>query len=113
MTDSGNLSQNDPGIAPPNGESATLASSAPTFSASDPHAYPPEFLASEIPPSPEQLAQRARISKIPPDLRVPWGWADLGVFLLVFICSMALFQIVALLAAAAIQHVDASTLLKT
>jgi membrane protease YdiL (CAAX protease family) len=102
MTDPENIPQADPIIEP-------VALDAP---ASGPGTYPPSWFPSEPPQSPEQIAEQLRLSKIPADLRVPWGWTDVGVFLLIFIGSIVFFGILALLAAAAIQHVGADTLLK-
>src|ERR1022692_2343863 len=82
MNDPENIPQSEPRVESFNAESSTFAAPDPSATpAPDAHTYPPAFLESELPPSPEQLAEQLRISKIPPDLRVPWGWADLGVFL--------------------------------
>ena len=110
------LEGSDPSAAPGDMSAPVFADEAATtdaVSVHDPNAYPPSWFPSQPPPSPEQLAKQARLSRIPPDLRVPWGWTDLGVFLLVFIGSIVFFGTLALLATAAIQHVDMSTVLKS
>jgi CAAX protease family protein len=106
MTDSENIPQTDPRAEAGNVQPAAVA-------ASDAQSYPPGFLSFELPPSPEQLAEQLRISKIPPDLRVPWGWADVGLFVLVYLGSTILMGILAALAAARIQHIDLNALIKT
>jgi membrane protease YdiL (CAAX protease family) len=112
MTDPENIPQSDPQVVAGNSDAATFA--APDLSAApvpDAHEYPASFLASELPPSPEQLAEQLRLSKIPPDLRVPWGWKDVGVFVFVYLGATILLGTVAALAAARIQHIDLKTLL--
>jgi membrane protease YdiL (CAAX protease family) len=120
MTDSENIPQSDPQlvasneVAGPSIVPATLAARDTSAASSlDAHQYPPTFLASELPPSPEQLAQQLGLSKIPPDLRVPWGWKDVGVFILVYLGSTILLGTIAALAAARIQHLDLKALTKT
>jgi membrane protease YdiL (CAAX protease family) len=114
MTDSENIPQSDPQVAATNAEPATLAAQDPSTAPSlDAHTYPPTFLSYELPPSPEQLAAQLRLSKIPPDLRVPWGWKDVGLFVFVYLGATILMGAVAALAAARIQHLDLNTLLKT
>jgi membrane protease YdiL (CAAX protease family) len=113
MTDSENIPQSDPQVVASNAEPATLAAQDPSaISSPDAHQYSPTFLASELPPSPEQLTEQLRLSKIPPDLRVPWGWADVGLFLLVYIGSTLWLGAVAALVTARIQHVDLQTLMQ-
>jgi uncharacterized protein len=123
MTDSQgipeNIPQSDPQlvasneVVEPSIVPATLAAQdSSAASPLDAHIYPPTFLASELPPSPEQLAAQLRLSKIPPDLRVPWGWADVGVFVFVYLGATILLGIVAALATARIQHLDLKTMLK-
>jgi membrane protease YdiL (CAAX protease family) len=112
MSDPENISPSDPRIEAQNAEPATFASGAPAAAAPDPHAYPPGFLAPEIPPSPEQLAEQLRISKIPPDLRVPWGWADLGVFLLFYLGSTVILLIFAMVGASSIFGIPFTSLQK-
>ena len=110
------LEGSDPSAAP--GDiSAPVSASDPAQSdaASDSvsRTYPPSWIPSQPPPSPEQLAEQLRVSKIPPDLRVPWGWADLGVFLLFYVGSTLILGVAALLAVVAIQHIELSALQKT
>lgn len=118
MTDSQgipeNIPQSDPQLVAPNAEPATLAAQDPSATSSPgAHAYPPTFLSSELPPSPEQFAEQLRVSKIPPDLRVPWGWKDVGLFIFVYLASTIFLGTVAALATARIQHLDLKTLLNT
>src|SRR5580693_6739286 len=105
MTDELNIPQSDPQLVATNAEPATLAAQDPSAASSlDAHAYPSTFLASELPPSPEQLAEQLRLSKVPPDLRVPWGWTDLGLFLLFYLGSTIVLLIIAMIGASAILH---------
>jgi len=113
MTDPENISQPDPQAAATNVDPATFAASDPSAAPSpDAHEYPPGFLASELPPSPEQLAEQLRISKIPPDLRVPWGWVDLGIFLFFYIGGTLILSIIAIIAAAGILHIPFQSIQK-
>jgi uncharacterized protein len=113
MTDELNIPQSDPQIAATNAEPATLAAQDPSAASSlDAHAYPSTFLASELPPSPEQLAEQLRLSKVPPDLRVPWGWTDLGLFLLFYLGSTIVLLIIAMIGASAILHIPFPSLQK-
>ena len=113
MTDSENIPQADPQAVPTNADPATFAASDPSAASSpNTHEYPPSFLASELPPSAEQVAAQLRISKIPPDLRVPWGWADLGIFLLFYLGSTVILLIIAMIAAAGILHIPFPSLQK-
>jgi membrane protease YdiL (CAAX protease family) len=119
MTDQENIPQSDPQAVAPNevvatsSDPATLAahdsSGTPALNA---HQYPPSFFASELPPSPEQLAEQLRISQIPPDLRVPWGWTDLGIFLLFYLGGTVLLLIIAMIAAVGILHIPFPSLQK-
>ena len=118
MTDEQNIPQSDPQlvasneVAGPSIEPATLAAQDPSAAPSpDAHEYPPNFLASELPPSPEQLAAQLRLEKIPRDLRVPWGWKDVVLFIFVYLGSTILLGTVAALATVQIQHLDLKTLL--
>jgi hypothetical protein len=114
MTDSENIPQSDPQFVAANAEPATLAAQDPSAALSpNAHQYSPTFLTYELPPSPEQLAEQLRLSKIPPDLRVPWGWKDVGLFIFVYLGATILLGTVAALAAVRIQHLDLNTLLKT
>ncbi len=114
MTDPENIPQSDPQIAATNAEPATLAAQDQSPASSrDALTYSPTFLASELPLSPEQLAEQLRLSKIPPDLRAPWGWADVGLFLLVYIGATIFLGAVAALATARIQNVDLKTLMQS
>ncbi len=118
MTDPENIPQSDARTEAAN-EVVATKSDAATFAASDPsgapapdaHEYPPG-LSYELQPSPEELAAQLRLSKIPPDLRVPWGWKDAGLFVLIYLGSTILLGTVAALAAARIQHLDLNALLK-
>ena len=113
MIDPENIPQSDPRIESTNAEPATLAAQDPSAAPSpDAHEYPPNFLASELPPSPEQLAAQLRLSKIPPDLRVPWGWTDLGIFLLFYLGSTIILLIIAMIAAAGILSIPFPSLQK-
>jgi uncharacterized protein len=113
MTDPENISQNDPRIEPNIIEPATLAAQDPSAAPSPAaHEYPPSFLASELPPSPEQLAEQLRLSKIPPDLRVPWGWTDLGIFLLFYLGGTVILLIIVMIAAAGIRGIPFPSLQK-
>ncbi len=113
MSDPENIPQSDPRIESTNIEPATLAAQDPSAApAPDAHEYPSNFLASELPPSPEQLAEQLRLSKIPPDLRVPWGWTDLGIFLLFYLGSTIILLIVAMIAAAGILSIPFPSLQK-
>ena len=87
MNDSENIPQSDPNIEP---------------HALDAHVYPPTAVEPAPVPSPEQIAEQARLSRIPPDLRVPWGWTDVGVFLLFYLGSTIVLLIVAMIAASSI-----------
>jgi membrane protease YdiL (CAAX protease family) len=93
MTDSENIPQSEPIIEP-------TALGVP--------AYPPSSFASEPTLSPEQL----RLSRTPPDLRVPWGWTDVGVFLLFYLGSTIVLLIVAMIAASAILRIPFPSLQK-
>lgn len=113
MTDPENIPQADPQVVATNADPATFAASDPSVAPSpDAHEYPPSFLASELPPSPEQLASQLRLSKIPPDLRVPWGWADLGIFLLFYLGGTVILLIIAMIAATGILHIPFPSLQK-
>jgi len=95
MGDSENIPQSEPNVAP-----GGLDAPSPNASA-----YPPSWFPSGPPPSPERLAKQARLSKIPPDLRVPWGWTDVGVFLLFYLGSTIVLLIIAMIAASAIRGI--------
>jgi len=111
MNDSENIPQSDSRIEANHVEPVTLA--APDLSAAPaPHTYPPSFLASELPPSPEQLAEQSRISKVPTDLRVPWGWTDLGIFLLFYLGSTIVLLIIAMVGASSILRIPFTSLQK-
>jgi membrane protease YdiL (CAAX protease family) len=70
----------------------------------------PPVEVSNVPPT--TLAEQMRLAKIPPDLRVPWGWSDVGIFLLVYIGATILFGVAAVLTASTVQHIDLNTLAK-
>ena len=111
MTDPENIPQTDPQFIAPSADPATFATPDPsTAPAPNAHEYPPSFLASELPPSPEQTAAQLRLSRIPPDLRVPWGWADLGIFLLFYLGSTVILLIFAMIATAGILHIPFQSL---
>ena len=113
MNDPENIPQSEPRVESFNAESSTFAAPDPSATpAPDAHTYPPAFLESELPPSPEQLAEQLRISKIPPDLRVPWGWADLGVFLLFYLGSTLILLIMAMIGASSIFGIPFTSLQK-
>ena len=112
MTDPENIPQGDPPAVAGNTEAATFAAPDPSSTpAPDAHEYPPSFPASELPPPPEQLEAQLRLLRIPPDLRVPWGWKDVAVFVFVYLGATILLGTAAALAAARIQHIDLKTLL--
>jgi membrane protease YdiL (CAAX protease family) len=114
MNDAENIPQSEAQAELDRAEPSTLAVPGPSAApAPEAHTYPPAFLESELPPSPEQLAAQTRVSQIPPDLRVPWGWVDLGIFLLFYVGSIVFFGIIATLVAASVQHVDLATLQKS
>lgn len=113
MTDPENIPQDETRAEPLNVEPSTFA--VPDLSVAtvpDAHTYPPAFLESELPPSPEQVAEQIRVSKIPPDLRVPWGWADLGVFLLFYLGSTVVLLIMTMVAASSIFGIPFTSLQK-
>jgi membrane protease YdiL (CAAX protease family) len=108
-----NIPQSDQQVVATNAEPATLAAQDPSAApSSDAHFYSPAFLASELPPSPEQLAAQLRLSQIPPDLRVPWGWTDLGLFLLFYLGSIIFLLIIVMIATSAILHIPFPSLQK-
>jgi membrane protease YdiL (CAAX protease family) len=102
MNDSENIPQGER-IIEPRALEATVSGA---------NTYPPSWFSSEPPPSPEKIAEQLRLSRIPPDLRVPWGWTDVAVFALVYIGSTVLFAVAAAIAASAIQHIDLKALAK-
>jgi membrane protease YdiL (CAAX protease family) len=113
MTDPENIPQGETRVESQNAEPSTLAVPDPSVAGvPDAHTYPPAFLESELPPSPEQLAAQTRISKIPPDLRVPWDWADLGVFLLFYLGSTVVLLVMAMVAASSILGIPFTSLQK-
>lgn len=57
-------------------------------------------------PDPAARARAAREAMLPPDLRVPWGWGDLGFFLVFYLASTFVISISVVLGAAAIFHLS-------
>jgi membrane protease YdiL (CAAX protease family) len=114
MADSENNPQSDPQVIATNDERATLAAQYPSASPSpESNSYPPNWFPSQPSSSPEEIAEQLRLSKIPPDLRVSWGWKDVALFVFVYLGAIIFLGIVAALAAAGIQHIDLKTLSKT
>src|ERR1700681_1663781 len=97
MSDSGNIPQGEPNVAP---------------GALEAHSYSPCAFESEPNPSPQQLADQLRLARIPPDLRVPWGWTDVGVFLLFYLGSTIVLLIIAMIAASFILGIPFPSLQK-
>lgn len=95
MNDPENIPQSEPNVAP---------------AALDARVYPPNTFAPEPVPSPAQLAEQLRLSRIPPDLRVPWGWTDVGVFLLFYLGSTIVLLIIAMISASAILGIPFTSL---
>jgi membrane protease YdiL (CAAX protease family) len=113
MSDPENISQNDPPAEAQNAE--PLSPPAPELSAAPAPgtaAYPPPWFPSQPPPSPEQLAAQERLAKIPPDLRVPWGWIDLVVFLLFYLGSTTVLLFIAMAGVASLQNIPLTSLQK-
>ena len=109
------LEGSDPSAAPGDMSAPISADEAVAIDAvraHDANAYPPSWFPSQPPPSPERIAEQLRLSKIPPDLRVPWGWTDLGVFLLFYLGSTIVLLIVAMVGASAILQVPFPSLQK-
>jgi uncharacterized protein len=113
MSDQENIPQGEPPIESQNVEPGALA--APELSAASApgvQTYPPNWFPSQPPPSQEQIAAQERLAKIPPDLRVPWGWIDLLVFLLFYLGSTTVLLFIAMAGISSSKNIPLTSLQK-